>query len=82
MDSIEKQEDYDVSLEVPDPNDESEVYAKINAKIKFIWSLYLFYSEELIKSEERINNLRNLISQKQNIFRNLNGIFLLFFFIF
>ena len=60
-------------LEVPDPNDENEVYAKINAKIQFIWSLYKYHSEELAKSEERIDNLKNLISQKQNILKNLNG---------
>jgi hypothetical protein len=69
-------------LEVPDPNNENDVYAKINAKIQFIWSLYKYYSEELIKSEERINNIRNLIFQKQNILKNLNGnynFFIIFF---
>ena len=65
-------------LEVPDPNDENEVYAKINAKIQFIWSFYKFYSEELVKSEERINNLKNLIYQKQTILKNLNGNFNIF----
>lgn len=71
---IEKQEEYDVLLEVPDKYNENEVYAKINAKIQFIWSLHKYYSEELIKSEERIDNLKNIIFQKQNVLKNLNGI--------
>lgn len=82
LDLIEKQEEYDVLLEVPDPRDENEVYAKINAKIQFIWSFYKFYSEELIKSEERIETLKNLIYQKQNILKNLNGIFIYSFILF
>ena len=79
---IQKQEEYDVLLEVPDMNDEKEVHAKINAKIQFIWSLHKFYSDELVKSEERFNNIKNLIYQKQNILKNLNGmlLFLMIFF--
>lgn len=73
MNLIQKQEEYDVLLEVPDLNDEREVHAKINAKIQFIWSLHKFYSDELIKTEERFNNIKNMIYQKQNILKNLNG---------
>lgn len=71
---IERQEEYDVLLEVPDVNDERDVYAKINAKIQFIWSLHKFYTDELVKSEERFNKIKALISSKQNTLTNLNGI--------
>lgn len=62
-------------------NDENDVHAKINAKMQFIWSLHKYYSDELIKSEEKFNNIKNFIFQKQNILKNLNGkIFILFSF--
>jgi len=70
---IERQEEYDVLLEVPDLNNSEDVYAKINAKIQFIWSLHKFYSDELLKSEERFNNIKALINSKQNVLNNLNG---------
>ena len=54
-------------------NDETEIHAKINAKIQFIWSLHKFYSDELVKSEERFGNIKNIIFQKQNILKSLNG---------
>lgn len=71
---IERQEEYDVLLEVPDLNNSEDVYAKINAKIQFIWSLHKFYNDELVKSEERFNNIKALINSKQNVLNNLNGI--------
>jgi hypothetical protein len=40
LDKIERQEEYDLELEIPDENDERIITAKINAKIKFIWSIY------------------------------------------
>ncbi len=70
---IERQEEYDVLLEVPDVNDDKDVYAKINAKIQFIWSLHKFYTDELVKSEERFSKIKSLISAKQNVLSNLNG---------
>ena len=82
LDLIQKQEEYDVLLEVPDPNDENEVYAKINAKIQCIWSLYTYYSEELQKSGERCDNLKTLVYQKQTILKNLNGKFIYKFVLF
>ncbi len=70
---IERQEEYDVLLEVPDVNNDQDVYAKINAKIQFIWSLHKFYTDELSKSEERFSKIKSLISGKQNVLSNLNG---------
>lgn len=61
-------------LEVPDLTNDKEVYAKINAKILFIWSLHKYYSDELITSEERLKEIKDLISEKQNIIKNLEGI--------
>jgi len=78
---IERQEEYDVLLEVPDVNDDRDVYAKINAKIQFIWSLHKFYTEELVKSEERFNKIKSLITAKQNVLSNLNGILNIKFFL-
>lgn len=79
---IEKQEEYDVLLEVPDSENENEVIAKINAKIQFIWSLHKFYSEELAKCEERFSEIKNLIDSKQRILNNVNGMSIKFFLIF
>jgi len=70
---IERQDEYDVLLEVPDINDETDIYAKINAKIQFIWSLHKFYSDELVKSEDNFNKIKTLISAKQQVLSNLNG---------
>lgn len=76
---IERQDEYDVLLEVPDINDEGEIYAKINAKIQFIWSLHKFYNDELVKSEDNFNKIKTLISAKQQVLSNLNGRFLKIF---
>ena len=72
---IECQEEYDVLLEVPDIENNNNVYAKINAKIQFIWSLHKYYNDEFVKSEERYNNIKSLINSKQNVLLNLNGNF-------
>lgn len=70
---IANQEEYDVVLEIPDPDDESNVTAKINAKIQFIWSFYKLYSEKLSKTEENIYNLQLSLQKKRTVLNHLNG---------
>ena len=71
---IANQEEYDVVLEIPDPDDENSVSAKINAKIQFIWSFFRLYSEKLSKTEENIYNLQLSLQKKRTLLGHLNGI--------
>jgi len=77
---ISNQEEYDVVLEIPDPEDENSITAKINAKIQFIWSFYKLYSEKLSQTEENIYNLQLSLQKKRTVLNHLNGINFYFFF--
>jgi hypothetical protein len=70
---IANQEEYDVVLEIPDPEDDNNITAKINAKIQFIWSYYKLFSEKLSKTEENIYNLQLSLQKKRNVLSHLNG---------
>lgn len=72
---ITNQEEYDVILEIPDSTNEDFISAKIYAKIQFIWSYYIYYKENLIKTEENLQNIQIMLLKKKNILKHLDGKF-------
>lgn len=72
LDKIERQDEYDLELEIPDENDEKIITAKINAKIRFIWSWYKYYQDLYTKSEKHLQNYTNTIQRTNNLLENLN----------
>lgn len=72
LDRIEKQEEYDLELEIPDENDDRIIMAKINAKIKFVWSVYKLYQDKLNKSERLLQNYNNMLQKTNKLLENLN----------
>jgi myo-inositol-1-phosphate synthase len=72
LDKIENQEEYDVLLEIPDEHDEKIINAKINAKIKFFWSMYKYFQDLYAKSEKILGQYKNLIEKSNLLLENLN----------
>jgi hypothetical protein len=70
---IENQDEYEVLLEIHDDQDDSFVKAKINAKIKFVWSMYKLYQDMFNASEKKLKNLQNLLDKSYQLLENLNG---------
>jgi hypothetical protein len=66
-----------VLLEIPDPNNEEIVNAKINAKIKFFWSHYKYYTDLYNASEKRVKLIKSSLDKCYQLLDNLNGIYLL-----
>jgi flavoprotein len=74
---IENQDEYEVLLEIHDEQDDNHVKAKINAKIKFVWSMYKMYQDMFNTSEKKLKNLQNLLDKSYQLLENLNGILLI-----
>lgn len=72
LESIERQEEYELELEIPDDNDENIIMAKINAKVHFIWSMYKYYQDMLTKSERVLNNCTAMLQKTNRLLENLN----------
>ncbi len=72
LDRIERQEEYDLELEIPDENDENLIMAKINAKIQFIWSVYKYYQDLSTKNERTLQNCANMLQKTTSLLENLN----------
>ena len=69
---IERQDEYDLELEIPDEHDENVNMAKINAKIQFIWSIYKYYQDQLTKSERVLANCQAMLQKTNRLLENLN----------
>lgn len=72
LNKIERQDEYDLELEIPDENDENVNMAKINAKIQFIWSIYKYYQDLLTKSERVLQNCQAMLVKTNKLLENLN----------
>ena len=72
LDKIEKQEEYDLELEIPDEYDERIINAKINAKIRFVWSTYKYYQDLYAKSERVLQNYNAMLTRTFQLIENLN----------
>ena len=72
LDTIEKQEEYDLELEIPDEEDEKVINAKINAKIRFIWSIYKYYQDLYTKSERSLQNYNSQLQKTYQLLDSLN----------
>jgi hypothetical protein len=66
-----------VLLEIPDPNNEEIINAKINAKIKFFWSHHMHYTDLYNTSEKRVKLLKGSLDKCHQLLDSLNGIYLL-----
>ncbi len=74
LDKIDKQEDYDVTLEIPDDESskQSAISSKINCKITFIWSYFEYYQELFNKSERNSKSYKSLLDKNNSLLDNLN----------
>jgi len=61
-----------LELEIPDENDEKIITAKINAKIKFIWSIYKYYEGLQAKSDRILQNSNAMLQKTNKLIDNLN----------
>ena len=75
LENIDKQEDYDVTLEIPDDeaSSQSAISCKINCKISFIWSYFDYYSELLVKAEKNVKSYKMLLEKNNGLLDSLNG---------
>jgi hypothetical protein len=72
LDRIERQEEYELELEIPDEDDENLIMAKINAKIQFIWSIYKYYQDMYTKNERALQNCNIMLQKTTRLLENLN----------
>jgi hypothetical protein len=73
IDRVESQEEYEVDIIVPEEKNANNPIAKIAAKMQVIKSLYLYYQELMLKSEENKKSLEALLKESHKLFENLNG---------
>ncbi len=72
LDRIERQEEYELELEIPDEDDDNLIMAKINAKIQFIWSIYKYYQDMYTKNERALQNCNTMLQKTTRLLENLN----------
>ena len=72
LNAVDTQEEYDVVLDITNDNNNSSI-AKINCKIKFVWSLYKLYQDLINKSEKKLNRYNTTIMKSNKIIDVLNG---------
>jgi len=72
LNNIDTQDEYEVLLDVIESHNKTTI-AKINAKLKFIWSYYKLYQDLVNKTEKRISKLNNNILKCNKIIDVLNG---------
>lgn len=73
LNQIEKQDEYDITLEVCEDEVEGKVNAVINSKIVFIWSQFAFYNDLYLKSESLVNSYKAVLDKSNSLLDNLNG---------
>lgn len=80
LNKIDKQEDYDVTLEILEEEDDSNspINSKINAKISFIWSFFEYYMDQLKRTEKNVKSYKALLDKSNSLLENLNGKFLFY----
>ena len=64
LDSLDKQESYEVEIEIPELEDKNNTVARLKVIVKFYWSDYFNYSEQKKASDEL---LENILSETKNI---------------
>ena len=73
LNRIEKQEEYDIILDILDEESDSKINATINCKILFIWSHYKYYYDLYLKSESVAQSYKNVLEKSTTFLENLNG---------
>lgn len=73
LENIEKQDEYELELIIPDEEDERINAANIKAKITFIWSEFMLYQELHRESEAELEKLKIMIDNSFRYLEMLNG---------
>lgn len=73
LNQIEKQEEYDITLEVCDDEVEGKINAVIYSKIFFVWSQFAYYNDQYLKSESLVNSYKSVLDKSNSLLENLNG---------
>ena len=71
--NIEKQEEYEVTLDIYDEENENQINAVINTKILFIWSHFNLYNDMYMKTEALVNSYKQVLDKTNMFIDNLNG---------
>lgn len=71
--TVETQDECEVDIIVPEEKNVNNPIAKIAARMQVIKSLYLYYQELMLKSEENKKGLESLLKESHKLFENLNG---------
>lgn len=69
---IEKQESYEIEIDIPDFNDQTNTIAKIKASLYFYWSDFLYYSQEKKNSDELLQKIQQNLKKTNQYLQMLN----------
>ena len=62
-DSLDKQESYEVEIEIPELEDKNNTVARLKVIVKFYWSDYFNYSEQKKASDELLENIQKALNK-------------------
>ena len=63
LDSLDKQESYEVEIEIPELEDKNNTVAKLKVIVKFYWNDYFNYSEQKKASDELLENIQKALNK-------------------
>lgn len=72
LDRFEKQEEYEVKLEIPSDEGGEESGSNVNCRIMVVWSYYELYSELYKKAELNMKTYKDLLEKNSKLLENLN----------
>jgi hypothetical protein len=75
LNTIQSQDKYEITIELPDIYDNKSIIAHIKTIIFFYWSDYEKYSELAQKSENQIQKIKKAIHQTNNYLKTLNDLY-------
>ena len=75
LNTIQSQDKYEITIELPDVYDDRTIIAHIKTIIFFYWSDYEKYSELAQKSENQIQKLQKAIRQTNNYLNTLKDLY-------
>lgn len=70
---LQKQEEYEITLDIIDDVDLNKINSSINTKILFIWSYVQYYSDLKNKSNKLFESYNSILDKTDNLLNSLNG---------
>lgn len=70
---LQKQEEYEITLDIIDDVDLNKINSSINTKIMFIWSYVQYYSDLKNKSNKLLESYNSILDKTDNLLNSLNG---------